>query len=297
MLNASEGEHIMMVTVFTATFNRAGLLGRVYESLCGQTCRDFEWLVVDDGSADDTRAVVEGFAAQGRIPIRYIWKPNGGKHTAINVGAREARGELFFTADADDWLPPHSIATVIEQFEAIKDDARFAGVCGLDAYDDGKVVGGGLPQAVIDGTSLDIRYKHHVTGDLKEVFRTSVMREFPFPEIEGERFCPEDLVWNRIATRYMLRCFNTPIYIAEYQPNGLTANITKIRMKSPVASMMTYSELACMPIPVAQKIKAAINYWRFALCARKRVVKIALWAYAFAPLGWAMHLNDKKVIR
>ena len=285
------------VTIFTPVYNRVGLIGRVYESLLRQSCTDFEWVVVDDGSTDGSWDVIKGYEQEGRLNMRCVRQQNGGKHRAINHGAKLAKGELFYIVDSDDWLPADSVESVLKIWEGVKDDSSFGGICGLDAYDDGKVVGGGLPRDVIDCTTLDIRYKHHVTGDLKEVFRTAVMREFPFPELEGERFCPEDLVWNRIATRYQLRFFNTPIYIAEYQPGGLTANITRIRMKSPVASMMTYAELTCHPIPVIQKIKAAINYWRFSFCAKKRSVGIALWAYPFALLGWLMHVNDKKVIR
>ena len=287
----------MLITLFTPTYNRAHLLSRLYESLKAQTYTDFEWLIVDDGSSDNTAAVVEGFVAEMCIDIRYVQKPNGGKHTAINLGVREARGTLFFIADSDDFLPTDALALVKQHYRAIEQRPEMAGVCGLDQYEDGSIVGSGLPQEVIETSAIDLRQRLDVTGDMKEIFRTDILRQFPFPEIEGERFCPEALVWTRIAQKYQLRFFNRPIYIAEYQPNGLTDNIVRIRRQSPVATMMTYAEQFALPIPFAQRVKAAINYWRFSFCAKKRSVGIALWAYPFALLGWLMHVNDKKVIR
>jgi hypothetical protein len=152
---------------------------------------------------------------------------------------------------------------------------------------------------VIDCSSLDIRYKYGVTGDMKEVFRTDVLREFPFPEIEGERFCPEALLWNRIATKYKLHYFNKVIYIGEYQVGGLTDNIVRIRMKSPVTSMICYGELSSMPIPFVQKFKAAVHYWRFRFCAsreKRNAVKISPFWIIAKPLGWIMHVRERNKI-
>ena len=287
----------MLISVFTPAYNRAHLLPRLYESLESQSCKDFEWVVVDDGSRDNTREVVEQFTAAASFPVKYIYQENGGKHRAINRGAQEAQGELFFIADADDWLTETAVEVVVNEFDAIKEDASFAGVCGLDAYEDGRIVGSGLPGDVLDCTAHEIRFRYHVTGDMKEVFRTSVMREFPFPDNEGERFCPEALVWNRIALKYKLRYFNKSIYIAEYQPDGLTANIMRVRHFSPLATMATYAELYHASVPMRERIKAAINYWRFTplrnygKIGQFRMLNISL---VFQPLGALMRLNDKR---
>jgi len=291
------------ITVFTPTYNRANLLPRLYQSLCKQTCKDFEWLIVDDGSTDDTFSVVKGFHERKNLNIRYFKKPNGGKHTAINLGAKLAEGELFFIADSDDYLPEDSIESVINCWEGLKKQvttdvlSQFGGVCGLDGYADGTVVGSGLPQSILDTTTIELRDRYGVTGDMKEVFLTSVMREFPFPEVKSERFCPEALVWNRIGKKYKLRFFNTVIYIAEYQEGGITAGITKARMNSPRATMMTYSEWFNYDISLKKKLRMAINYWRFAFCSEKRDVKISSWGNTLAPIGWLMHLRDRRRLR
>src|SRR5690606_33212913 len=119
-------------------------------------------------------------------------------------------------------------------YEKCKNDNRIGGVCGAKFNFEGKNVSEELPNGTLISNSIDIRYKHNLKGDLAEVFLTKVLKEFPFPEIENEKFCPEILVWNRIAQKYDLFFFKEPIYFCEYLPDGLTAKIVKIRMKSPI---------------------------------------------------------------
>ncbi|MBF1582391.1 MAG: glycosyltransferase family 2 protein [Prevotella sp.] len=286
-----------MITIFTPTYNRAGFLHRLYDTLILQTYKNFEWIIVDDGSKDNTKDVVSSFVKEGKLNIHYVQQENGGKHRAINTGVGLATGELFFILDSDDILPNNALELVVKTFQPIKHEMFFAGVSGIDGYFDGRIIGSGLPDDSIDCNSVDIRYKFHVTGDMKEVFRTSVMKEFPFPDIEGEKFCPEALVWNRIAQKYKLRYFNKIIYKVEYQPEGITSNIVKVRMKSPITSMMCYAEMLELNIPFKDRFKAAANYWRFRLCynGNGSYPKVSgLWN-AVAPLGWLMHLKDKRV--
>lgn len=290
------------ITILTPTYNRASLLPRLFDSLLRQTNKDFEWIVVDDGSTDDTREVVVNLKEKcgGAFPMGYVYKANGGKHMAINIGAERARGELLFIADSDDLLIDDALETVANSWHDISDDKSFAGIAGLDiTMDTREVIGSGLPQEHIDCNAIDIRYRHHVTGDMKEVFRTEVLREFPFPEFAGERFCPEQLVWFRMARRYRLRYINKPIYIADYQPDGITAGITRARMRNPSASMLTYAELTECPVPFLVKVKAAINFWRFWHCrtATSVVPRVALRWHWLRPLGWMMHVRDGNALR
>ena len=287
----------ILISVFTPTYNRADLLHRLYDTLVLQTYKNFEWIIVDDGSEDNTKDVVSSFVKEGKLNIHYVQQKNGGKHRAINTGVGLSKGELFFILDSDDILPNNALELVVKTYQPIKHDRSFAGVSGIDGYFDGRIIGSGLPDDSIDCNSVDIRYKFHVTGDMKEVFRTSIMKEFSFPDIEGEKFCPEALVWNRIAKEYKLRYFNKIIYKVEYQSEGLTSNIVKVRMKSPITSMMCYAEMLDLNIPFKDKMKAAINYWRFRLCynGSDSYPKLSgLWN-AVAPLGWLMHLNDIRV--
>lgn len=290
-----------LITVFTPTYNREAFLYKIFESLSQQTFKDFEWIVVDDGSTDNTKDIMDKIIAGcDTFPIRYIYKENGGKHTAINVGLKKAKGELFLILDSDDSLPKYSLEIIAKQNETCSSKKDCAGVCGLMAHHNGERIGGGFPVEELYESSLYFRYKLGVTGDLLEVFKTSVLREFPFPEINGEKFCPEALVWNRIAVKYKLYCFNKVVYYRDYLEGGLTDKIIKIRMESPVATCMTYSEMLEYPIPLIQKVKAAINYWRFHCCVQTNTsqaprVKCCWWV--FRPMGYMMHIEDRRVIR
>lgn len=288
-----------MITILTPTFNRAHLLPRLFESLTHQTDFNFEWLVIDDGSTDETSDLFAGNTfLSAPFSIRYYRQKNGGKHRALNAGVKQAKGNFIFIADSDDWLLPQSVAIVGQHTSAIVDDNTFAGVAGLDVFDDERIVGTGLSQYIIDCNAMDIRYRYHVDGDLKEVFKTTVLQEFPFPEIQDEKFCPEQLVWFRIAQKYKLRYFNTPIYVAEYQPNGITASIIRVRMLAPQATCMMYAEMLAYKIPFKEKIKAAINFWRFKACAPSRVMITTLkggWRWCYL-IGMLLHWRDKKLV-
>jgi len=289
-----------MITVFTPTYNRAKLLPRLYESLCKQTFRDFEWIIVDDGSVDDTHDVVESFMngnddenGSNNFPIRYYYQENGGKHRAINHGVREAKGELFLILDSDDSLPSDSLELITEVYSQIKDNESFGGVCGYMAHHDGTIIGKGNEENILDTNTIDLRYRYNVKGDMCEVFKTSVLREDPFPEIDGEKFCPEALVWNRIAKKYRLRVFRNVIYFRDYLDGGLTDKIVKIRMKSPIASMMCYQEMNELDIPLLQRLKAAINYWRFRFCSNSASKPVLKWCWNWVmPVGYLLHLKD-----
>lgn len=287
----------MLLTIFTPTYNRAYCLGVMYRSLCLQTSKDFEWLIVDDGSSDNTKDMVESWISENIINIRYILQYNGGKHRAINRGVANAQGILFYIVDSDDYLPCHAVSNIRKHFEHIKNKSEFAGICGRRSYAGGSFIGDQSDFGVLECSNFDFRYKYKHYGDMAEIFYTSVMKEFPFPEIDGEKFCPEALVWNRISTKYIIRYFCESIYVGEYLPDGLTAKITRIRMESPVASTMCYSEMTrCAAVPFVQKAKAAINYWRFRLCRKDtRYPAISfVWLWAIIP-GLFMHVNDLRL--
>jgi len=288
----------MKITVFTPIYNRAYNLKNLYNSLLSQTYKDFEWIIVDDGSVDNAKEQVKEFQNENKISIIYTWQINKGKHFAINKGVSLAKGELFFILDSDDELPVFSLETVVKKYAEVDKDLTIGGVAGRGMYKSGEIVGNNnFSELTTD--SLQVRFNYKVTGDLSEVFKTGVLREFPFPEIENEKFCPEALIWNRIAQKYKLRFFNIPIYTIEYMPDGLTAKIVKIRMTSPIASMLTYSELESYSIPIVQKIKANINFWRFSFNSNygfsKRLNMVSKFRSILGfPLGFALYLKDKK---
>lgn len=255
-----------LITIFTPTYNRANLLPSLYDSLKKQTNCDFEWLIVDDGSTDNTDEIINGFISEGVLSINYVKKENEGKHIAINKGLEYARGELFFIVDSDDILPQGSIEKILEKYEKVKRDKIIAGVAGRKGYITGGYIGSNVVWTEdLICSSLDLRMRRNVKGDMAEVFKTEILKEYLFPKFEGEKFCPESLIWNRISKKYSLLWFSDIVYKAEYIETGLTANIVKIRKYSPKASCLYYSELSKYEIPFVQKVKAVANYWRFSV--------------------------------
>ena len=150
----------MNITICTPTYNRGNLLGKLYESLKKQNYKSFQWLIIDDGSIDNTEEIVAQFIKEKVINIRYIKKENGGKHTALNLAIDEAEGELFWIVDSDDYIADDSLNYMWDQWNNIKDKSEFAGISGLRGYENGKVIGNTYEGEMIDTDALNYRYKY-----------------------------------------------------------------------------------------------------------------------------------------
>ena len=284
-----------MITVFTPAYNRAYKLSELYESLCRQTYRDFEWLVVDDGSTDETKDLLRRFEADGRVVLRHVRQENGGKHRAINRGVRLAQGEWFFIVDSDDSLPPDSLELVAHYADQIADDPAFAGVSGSKCYPDGRKVGGEVVYDVLDTDAVSFRERLHVRGDMAEVWRTDVLRQYPFPEFPGEKFVSEGIVWSEIARHYKLRYFNRGIYTCDYLPDGLTRNIRRHYRQSPRGAALLYGRMMRDGrYGWKSRVRAAINYWRYTVGQQDvhRECPPAWWAWGCRWLGYYYYQQD-----
>jgi glycosyltransferase involved in cell wall biosynthesis len=255
-------------TVFTPTYNRAHLLPRAYESLQKQTFRDFEWLIIDDGSTDNTAEVVKSWQAGAPFPIRYIAQPNGGKHIAVNRGAERAEGRFFAILDSDDWYVPQSLERFLHHWNQIPAAAQagFVGVVGLCSYTSGQIIGSRFPRDVFDSDVIDLRYRYKVDGEKNGILRTDVVREFPFPEDIG-KFIGESIVWNRMARKYKTRFVNEMLTVKEFQQNGLTATGRVIQIRNTRASLLSARELLALGnrLPLKPRVRAYANYVRHSL--------------------------------
>lgn len=284
----------MLITVFTPTYNRAHLLPILYHSLLNQTYKVFEWLIIDDGSTDATKDKVRGWIKEGLLDIRYEYQHNGGKHRAINKGVKMAQGELFFIVDSDDKLPVDALSLVNEQYNFIKNKDEFAGVCGLKALFNGELLPGHVNYDVLECKGLDYYHRYGGSDIAEVVIRTSILRKFPFPEYEDEKFCAESAVWNQIGNQYFFRYFRKVIYLCDFLHDGLSANSLKARMDNPLSAMHLYSELCTFDVPLKVKIKAAINYWRFYCCNKGKVCpRISLTYFPLFLIGYMLHIKDK----
>ncbi len=251
--------HDPFFTVFTPTFNRARSLSRVYESLLQQTFQDFEWLVVDDGSTDQTRELVETWQndSEQRFPIRYIWQENQHKKVAHNRAVQEARGELLLVFDSDDRCVPDALERFKIYWQSIPEAERggFSGACGLCMYENGDLVGDKFPGGeYIDSDSLEVQYRYRVCGDKCGVMRTDVLRQYPFrADIPG--LVPEGTVWSKIAKSYRTRFFNEVVLIICQDQAGLIARPGEVIDASKNAVGAAYAK--------EQALSCDLRYFRY----------------------------------
>lgn len=224
----------MKITVFTPTYNRGYIIENLYRSLQKQTYTNFEWLVIDDGSTDDTKKLFENWANDpNEFLIRFYRVENGGKHRAINKGTDLAKGELFFIVDSDDYLTEDALESIVKWEENLENKEEFCGVSGNKGKSNAEIWGTTFHGDFIDATSLE-RDRYNITGDKAEVFFTNILKRYKFDEFEGENFITERTVWDRMAhDGYKIRWFNKTIYICDYLHDGLTNAGDKLFAKNP----------------------------------------------------------------
>ena len=296
-------------TVFTPTYNRAHTLHRVHDSLMAQTFRDFEWLVVDDGSTDGTRDLVEKWSESSGFPIRYRFQEQSGKHVALNRAVRSARGEFFLTLDSDDACVPHALERFMRHWDTIPDGEKheFSAVTASCMDEDGRMVGDRFPQHITDSNPLDVRFRLKVRGEKWGFQRTDIMRQFPFPVPECKlSHVPEDIVWNRIARRYKTRYVNDLLRVYyRTESNSITADEVEVTrhahayMLGKLATLNEHIEyLRHSPIDF---LKTATQYVRFSLHLRRTLADILsvlenrrskLLCLAAFPLGCGLSACD-----
>lgn len=225
-----------LLTIFTPTYNRKHTIGRTYKSLCEQTCDDFEWLVVDDGSTDNTRELVEGWIKENIIPIRYIYQQNQGMHGAHNTAYENIHTELNTCIDSDDYMPDEAVEKIVGFWKSLTDEQRhrYAGIVGLDVDDKHKrVIGCDFPENLKE-TTLSAFYNNGGTGDKKLVYRTDIVNKYPrYPIFEGERYVGLAVLYTMIDQNYKLLVLNEPLVIVEYQLDGSSFNMYRQYWNNP----------------------------------------------------------------
>lgn len=232
------------ITVFTPTYNRAYILENLYRSLQRQTCTDFEWLVVDDGSSDGTEALMEAWAKENNpFPIRYVKQENGGKCRAINYGLKLAQGRMFFTVDSDDYLTDDALEKIICWDKELPQDGAYCGFAGNRGVTETETPNRLFEGGYLDGTAFD-RYAQ-VDGERAFVFYTDIHRKYLYPEFPGEKFMTEAVTWDQMANDgYKMRFYNDIIYIWEYKPDGLTKAGYKVFLDNPRGTALFFRQKA-----------------------------------------------------
>lgn len=291
---------MMKLSILTPTYNRAYILPQLYESLMRQENYNFEWIVVDDGSEDETEKLVKNWMKQTDVfSIFYMKQENGGKHRALNAGMKAVHGEYVYIIDSDDYLVDGATTLIEKWIEEIDWKIEFAGVAGVKIDKTGTMIGQ-YPAGVdfVDATNIERRNKH-LEGDKAEIYRANVLRKYPFPEFAGEKFLSECAVWDKIGMDGLkIRWFKNPICICEYRLDGLT-----MQGEKELKNFQGYTYV----------IKQQISYeaWnrRLALIAQYRNVaskktlekgeicselKISGWEFWLAPIAKWIHDRRKK---
>lgn len=224
-----------LITIFTPTYNRAYCLHQLYESLVSQTNKDFLWLVIDDGSSDDTYDLVQSWIAQNKIEIQYIKQENQGMHGGHNTAYKNIETELNTCIDSDDYMPHDAIEKIIKTWVGRDKAIDACGIIGLDAYKDGKIVGTAIPDGINYSGLPDLYFKHKVNGDKKVVLRTDVVKKYPeYPLFKGEKFVPLGVLYSMISDDYKFICSNEVFCIVEYLPDGSSRNIYHQYKRNPM---------------------------------------------------------------
>lgn len=256
------------ITVFTPTFNRAYCLGQLYESLIEQTNPNFIWMIIDDGSSDTTRELVQSWITENKIEIRYIYQENQGMHGAHNTAYQNITTEFNVCIDSDDFMPNNAIELILSHESALNQE-HLAGLIGLDAYKNGAVIGTEIPETIKESTVNDLYYKYGVKGDKKVVIKTEVVKQFElYPVYKGEKLVPLGTLYLLIDQKYKWLCTNDVLCIVEYLADGSSNTILKQYKVSPRG--FGYFRMVKMKYStsVVEKIKSAIHLVSSAIFAK-----------------------------
>ena len=264
----------MKFTVFTPTFNRKELLEKLYKSLQKQTFKDFEWLIVDDGSTDGTKEKVEEFLSEKKLEIKYYFKENGGKQRAYNFATEKANGELFICLDSDDEYVENGLEIILKYWKKYEKNSDIAGMGYLSTYPNREIIGSSFPEKEMISTQFEIYNKYRVKGDKGLMFRTEIIKKYKFPVFEDEKFITEAVVYNRICEKYKMVYVNEKIEIKEYQEDGLTAKYNNLLLKNPKGQALYHNEINSQKLTFKQKILNNAVYYKFCKVAGYKFGKI-----------------------
>lgn len=253
-----------ILTIFTPTYNRAYVLPRLYDSLCRQTNENFVWLIVDDGSADDTEKLVTGWIKENKIKIKYLKQENMGKHIAHNKGVENTETELFVCVDSDDWLATETVENITGIWNNI-DKKKYVGILAYKGSNDGKAITE-CPSEIEHSTLQDAYRKYGMTGDTMLVFKTAVIEKYSFPFFKGEKFVPESYLYDLIDCDGELYFVHKVLYFSEYLEDGYTNNMRKTIKEAPQGYIAYINQRIKNEQSIVNKAQDTVRYIAVAKC-------------------------------
>jgi glycosyltransferase involved in cell wall biosynthesis len=302
-----EGKYKYKFTVFTPSFNRANLLGNLYNSLKRQTFKDFEWIIVNDGSVDNTEELVLSWIEEGIINIKYFSQENKGIPSSFNFGVQKAKGKFFLFLGSDDFLLDKALERFLFYWDSIpkKDKQFFSGVCANCVYKkNNKIVGGVLGQEVIDTFPIKFNYKFKkIKGDRYGFQKTSILKEHPFPIFSKEKHISPAIIWNEIGLKYKTRYVNEALVVVEYQEDGITAHSLETRIRNIKGTVFYYLSFLKLKVSFYWKVRNLINYSRFSFHASSTIKKqvsdistfyLKILYFLLLPFSFFFYFLDRK---
>ncbi len=237
----------MKISVLTATYNREKLLDKLYASLlinsnsCPQI--ELEWLIMDDGSTDNTKTVCENYMLEKLIDVKYFYQENRGKMSAINSLVQKATGDLIIECDSDDYFTKNAFLIILQALSKCEDMRNIYALVFLKYDQDGKNMGNNFIKDDFHSTMFDLYFKEGITGEKALVFNTKIRKNFKYELEKDEKFVTEARLHHKMDLQYEVACFNKPIMICEYKKDGYTKNINKQFTKSPYGYYEYFKEI------------------------------------------------------
>lgn len=282
-----------LLTILTPTYNRSDDLVKLYESLLSQTSKDFQWLIIDDGSQDNTRDIVQQFK-NPYFPVVYKYKQNGGKHTAHNYGVKIISTELTMIVDSDDWLTENAVYSIYNEWKTVA-DKDLAGMSFLKADSRGEISGLKFNEDKFIGNFIKERINKNDISEKAEIWRTDILKKYLFPVFENETYVGEGAIWSEIGKKYNMLFINEVIYIYEYQTDGLTKSGRQLRINNPLGGMfaakVTFSDEFKWFVKI-KKMLLFISYGYFAKLPLITVYKESIIKWLFVlllPFGYLLY--------
>ncbi|SFD67296.1 Glycosyltransferase involved in cell wall bisynthesis [Lentibacillus persicus] len=258
------------LTVFTPTYNRAYCLDKLYESLKNQSSKDFIWLIIDDGSTDNTHELVTDWINEGHLRIHYHWQSNQGMHGAHNTAYELIQSELNVCIDSDDFMPTDAVEKILT-FWKMHGSEEVSGIIGLDSDSSNEIIGSKMPAGIKTSTLFDLYNRHGVTGDKKLVYRTALTKQYPYPLFKNERYVGLDYKYYKLDQTYEMLVMNEVLCCVEYRSDGSTQNMLYQYRKNPLGFTFYRKELMQLPFAGSMfKFRQAIHYVSSSLLSRNR---------------------------
>ena len=268
-----------LITVFTPTYNRAYVLGKLYASLCNQTSDNYCWLIVDDGSTDNTKELVMKWQEEERIDIQYYWQENQGKAAAHNKGVELTETELFTCVDSDDYLTPNAVETIIETWKKeTANENNYVGILAYKAAENSPITR--FRDKVKSATLMNCYHKYGLSGDTFLIFKKEILSQYCFPKIENEKFVPEAYLYDLIDQDGEFYILHEALYIANYLADGYTKNMRKTIKRNPNGYLLYINQRLALHYSLSNKLKDVIRYIAVKKCTNcgiRRIIREAVY--------------------